>query len=68
MKWCAAKYKLAVAAVLKGTFHTALGAGSREVFAYLIKQRLSPLRARADKIILSGSTMVEVLMLILTLL
>lgn len=70
MKQCAAKYKLAntvaVAAVLKGTFHTVLG-GLREVFAYLIKRRLSPLRAQADKIILSGSTMAEVLMLILTL-
>lgn len=67
---CAAKYILAktvaAAAALKGTFQTVAG-GLREVFRYLIKRRLSPLRAQADKIILSGSTMAEVLMLILTL-
>lgn len=59
-----------MAALLKGTLHTAAAGGGGRWWGIRLpdKRRLSPLRAGADKIILSGSTMAEVLMLILTLL
>lgn len=69
MKWCTAKYKLANrgGGVSPQRHISNDSGGTREVLAYLINRRLSPLRTRADEIISSGSTMVEVLMLILTL-
>lgn len=69
MKRCTAKYKLANRRlVVFSPQRQSRWGWMREGLGYLIKRRLSPPRTREDKIILSGSTIVEVLMIILTLL